>query len=187
MARPRKQRMDEGVEDNSRRTQTRTAQSRSSTMRQMPQDSQQAATFIPKHLWPKGYTLRWGRLSTQGAPDDKNWSEMIRKGWRPVTRSDSPQLNDLYPSIPMPGMDQTAGDNIIIGGLIAMKRPTRDVLRDKEDQAIRTIEANESIQSWVESGTPGARFNESSPVEFSRAVPQDNAAFKPEDDPVVGQ
>ncbi len=159
-------------ERETRATASRDADVRASDERDNFADANEAATHIPPEEWPEGMTYRWVRVEATGAYDKKNWAQMTRVGWRAVPRT---RHEDRYPFVELPGMPDSAAGVIEYGGLILCERPTRLVDADRKRQQQKTIEAQQSIASYVEGGNSMIpRFDQSGPVQYERGV----AAFK---------
>lgn len=175
MGRPRKVRTADEIDprdSSSRSAETREAQGRDSDERELLTDDMESALYVPRSEWPDGKTYRWVRIESNGAADNKNWSQMTRVGWSPVPRA---RHEKRFPMVPMPGQGDISEGSIIYGGLILCERDTRLVKRDREKQQAETRAQNDSIQTYVEQGTSQfPRFNQSGAVEYQRA----QAAFK---------
>lgn len=135
-------------------------------------DASESPLYIPQDHWPEGHALRWIRIEAANAPDNANWSTKTRMGWTPVVRGKFPKLDERFPSVPMPGMEQSQNQAIIFGGLCLCMRDMRLEKRDKLRQQKETQEAQKTIETYVEGGTSAVpRFNESGPVKFEHGRP----------------
>lgn len=133
-----------------RRGSTRKAESRTAERREMPQTDYEGMLHFPKHMIPKGMAYRWVRIETQNQPDGNNFRAAVIKGWKPVPRSNHP---DVYPTINLAGITQDSEDTIRVGGQILCMRPLEDVLRDKRRQEKRTMDDVMSFSPFIE-GAP---------------------------------
>lgn len=173
MGRPRKtERHDEPTDgaDSYERESARD-ESRENFEQPMFADSAESPLHIPRDEWPQDMALRWIRIEAGNAPDNTNWAKMARIGWSPVPRS---MFGKRFPSTPMPGMDATATDQVIVfGGLCLCQRPIHLVERDKKRQEQATAEAGRTIETYVEGGNSMVpRFNQSGPVQVERGRAQ---------------
>ena len=170
MGRPRKNSRDEHDAPETRASAARDTEQRYLDERDLDADAQISPLHIPKERWPQGQTLRWVRVETQGAIDNKNWSQMTQRGWKPVARG---PYEDLFPALPIPGMQDSSGGAVIYGGLVLCARDTRLVERDRLRQERETQAANEAVQPFVEGGNMNFRQTGIvSHVNTSRGTPQ---------------
>ena len=98
----------------------------------------ESASLIPNPDPREGLEHRWSRASSRGEADNINISQALREGWEPVLASDYPELqikSDRGSQYP---------DNVLVGGLLLMARPTEigDQFREKSHrESLGQIEA----------------------------------------------
>lgn len=160
-----------------RSSETREAESRASDAREVPKTTHTSRFYIPPHIIPKNTTYAWVavKFDEAGTPNQSNWANKYRSGWRPVPRSRHP---DIFPMIPNVGFGASDGEIIEEGGQILCEKPTRDVNASKKENERRALEQMNGISWTQDSGqNPFAqtmpRFDESSKVQFGH-----NAEFK---------
>ena len=79
--------------------------------------------LLPSPSPEAGYTFHWVRVSTRGQADAINVSSKLREGWEPVRAVDHPEI--FLSSIE----NERFKDNVVIGGLLLCKAPTKPSLR----------------------------------------------------------
>lgn len=145
---------------------SREAQAHESNMARS-RESRETREFVPAGELPEprpepGYKLRWVRTSIHDHQDITNVHKAMREGWVPCARADHPELS----LVSLAGLrnDAPSGNEIIIGGLMLMKRPVElceAETRYYERQTNAQISGVESM--YKQHAKPDARM----PIEFS--------------------
>jgi len=79
--------------------------------------SWQPASTLPDPDKLPGYSYRWVRVSSLGAPDPRNISSKLREGWEPVRIEEQPKFQMLIDP------NSRFKDNIEVAGLLLCKIP----------------------------------------------------------------
>lgn len=164
------------ISDSPTARETRVDDSRSLEVRDMDErealsDDIESPLYIPKSEWPEGKTLRWISVEVQGAFDKNNWTKRARAGWTPAPAE---MFAHRFPSVGLPGQPDANDGTINYGGLLLCMRDERLTERDKRRQEQDTIDANRSVETFVEQGSSMfPRFkSEDRGVRYERASAQ---------------
>lgn len=134
-------------------------------------------SFVPAGVMPEpnpepGYDLGWVRVSALGFDDVNNVNKAYRENWRPCSKKDHPELHmETYGGF---RNDAKQGDEIVIGGLMLMKRPSEyGVAKQKyyegiTDAQIRGVEARYKADAKQVSQMPLDEFQTNTEVEFGQ-------------------
>ena len=154
-----------------RSTETRDMESRSANEREVPKSAHQSRFYIPPHVIPKGTTYGWVAVTydNAGTPNQDNWYNKFRNGWRPVPRDRHPEL---FPAVPNIGFGEDNDAMIKQGGQILCERPTADVVRDRKANEAKSLAQMKGV-NWTQGADQNPfmpRFDQSSPIEFAHSA-----------------
>lgn len=143
----------------------RSAQTREATQHPQPATRARGKLYVDPHRVPKGWSYRWVRESTRNEPDPSNITEAQIIGWLPVPAADHPEL--VPP--PLPGEEGNVSQVIRRGGLMLMKRLTKDVQADRRalrEENMASIQGIAAFTDHADALMP--RFDRSGPVQIEQ-------------------
>jgi len=151
----------------SRSAMSRTANTRSTAQRKVPETHYQSKLYVPQAKIPDGMTYAWVRESTLNEPDPDNMTDRMIRGWQPVPAARHPEM--VPP--PLPGYEGMEVSVIRRGGLILCEKFTEEVQISREERDIENMEVLQDI-AWTGQSDPNLpRFEDrDSGVSFERVT-----------------
>lgn len=146
---------------------SRTANTRETEQRAVPQTHFQSKLHVPQGKIPDNMTYAWVREATLNEPDPDNMTDRMIRGWQPVPAARHPEM--VPP--PLPGYEGLEVQVIRRGGLILCERYTRDVQETRYERDRENMEMLEDI-AWTGQTDPNMpRFEDrDSGVKFERVT-----------------